>query len=266
VIAPPRTVPPEARIVAAATAALSAGPSHPRYLAALAHAVWEEPLACSTPLYAEMHATASQDGQWTVVSLLRQAARAADEARRRWARAGGCADPEARSHLERDAVGRSEHVLRYLDLVDIAFPEAMTPQFRQELDGLAPGYTVDQPLPNAHESHQPLAPAEIVMLNLDGLRMTILDDLVHSAIARHCSPDDPDDPDDRARAAAVLDGVRRDHRAEVAWTARWIEQATATSRPDELAALLVRCLRRFNRATMEEPIDLSYHQRFGNYP
>jgi hypothetical protein len=247
-------------IVEAAKVALSTRMRCPRYMSALESAAREEPLACGTSLYTEMYVTAAENGQWMVLSLLRRSSGEADEAKRLWARAAGCGDSRSRQHLKRSAVERSGHVLVYLSLIDLAFPDALTPQFRKELGSLAPGYTLDQPLPDSVGSGPPLSPAEVVLLNLEGLRKTVLGDLQRSAITQHCPADD------HPRVAAVLDALRRDHLDQVSRTAWWIELVTEPGGSDGLTPLFISCLRRFNRATAEEAIDLSYHQRFGNYP
>lgn len=229
-------------------------------MSALEDAAREEPLACSTPLYSKMHRKASASGQWTVLSLLRRASREAVAARRLWERATACGDPEMRQQLKQEAVDRSVQVPMTLSLIDVVFPGAVSPQFREDLQALAPEYTVDQPLPDQDESSQPVSPAEVALLNLDGLRKTLLNDLQRTAMVQDWLLDD------RPRAAAILDAFELDHRHQVSWTARWLERAVDASKLDDLPGLMVRCFRSFNRATMEEEIDISYHQRFGNYP
>jgi hypothetical protein len=230
------------------------------YLSALEDAVGEEPLACGTLLYAELHRSASESGQWTVVSLLRCATQEAEEARRLWARATGCGDPDVQQQLKRAAVERSEQVVAYVRLIDVAFPGALTPQLREDLSALAPGYALVEALPDPDESSRPISPAEVVLLNLQGLRKTVLNDLQRAAIMEHCSVGD------KQRAAAVLDVLRRDHLDQVAWTAGWLERAVDGGKLSDLEVLIARGLRDFNRATTEEAIDLTYHQRFGNHP
>jgi hypothetical protein len=261
VITPRRGTRSEDPIVETARVGLSTSHrSCERYLAALEEAVEEEPLPCGTALYAKLHLSASESGQWTVLSLLTSASQEAEEAKRLWARATDCGDVELRQKLKQSAAERSEQVVAYLTLIDIVFPEALTAEFRDELGALAPGYTLVQPLPEPDEARPPVSPPEVVLLNLEALRKAVLTDLRRSAILERCPAGD------HSRAVTVLDRLRRDHVDQVAWTAGWLEQAVHEGELDDLGGLIVSCLRDFNRATTEEAIDLSYHQRFGSHP
>lgn len=231
-----------------------------RYLRALDDAIRDDPAACVTPVYAEMRSQASESKQWAVVSLVRHAARNAEEARQLWSRAAGCLDAEARQHLKRSAVNLAVQATRHLTLLDLIFPGALGPDFRHDLDTLMPRYGIEDSLPDLGEDRSPLTPFDIASLNLFALRQTVLNRLQQASLARHCPEAE------QAAATALFDACHREHLEQVAWTAAWLERAADRSQVADLGVLLSRALRLLNRDTMEEQIDLSYHQRFGNYP
>lgn len=234
----------------------------PTYLEALNWALREEPPPFGTALYEDMYRGASANGQWIVISLITNAQQAVESARRLWSLAACSADVEVQQLLERHAVDRSRHALAFLALLDLSFPDALMPAFRAELDKLFPDYSTSQrplPLDGSPHARVPSAP-DFLQLNLAWIRTVIHHVMQRSALAAHCPAEN------LPRARATLDSLLRDDLVRVADTAALIERHVGDAAPDALRALFCRCLRDFSESTCEEPIDFSYHLRFGNYP
>jgi hypothetical protein len=252
---------PAARVAALVAAALWARPDAPcrGYLRAMQAALGDEPPPFGAVLYAEMQAEAARSGQWVVVALLDKALDVASRARSTWSQAVR-GEPAERTLLARHAVADSDRVHAYLGLLDQWFPGALDAGFRAQLDELSPRYELDR-LPAAGGAPPDLVTVdELVRLHLADLRAAFQHGLWQAALAAHCPPE---------RAAAArrqLADLLRGELDDIAQLAALIEQRAGTGEPAELRAVLARGLRRFVRDTAEQPLDFTYHQRFGTYP
>lgn len=234
----------------------------PRYLAALDRAIREEPPLFATKAYADTYRSASANGQWLAISLMTAAEREGDGARRLWSLAACASDASERRLLKRHACDESSHALAYLALLDLAFPGAVDPSFRAEMDGLSPRYSMRQeatPVEGSPYAHEPSVD-DYVQMNIAEIRTTVHHLMQRPALAAHCPSTN------LRRAAGVMNSMLRDKLSHVAYTAVLIERKADGAGPDEFRGLLCKGLRDFNRATSEEPIEYSYNQRFGNYP
>lgn len=251
------------RIPALARFALSqadAADRCPRYLAALRRAQLAELPPPCTDLYAEMYRQASGDGGWTALSLITHAERAGNEARALWSMAARADGGPARELLRRHAVARSGHATAYLSLLDLAFPGALQPDFRAQLDALSPGYAEDQSPGADGGSSAPLTLDDAIRLNLGALRAAALHTLLRPALDAYAPPEN------QAGVGEIMDTLLGDLLAHVAATAALIEGEADGHDPAELQRRVSRAAREHVDATSEEPIDRGYHQRFGNYP
>ena len=232
----------------------------PRYLAALKRALWEEYPPFATDLYEEMYRSASSNGQWLVMSLISQAQREGEKAKRLWALAANCGDNPAEQHLlKQQACAESKHARAYLKLLDIVFPEAVDPAFRSELNQFSPNYSMSKELSSPNGGGQPSL-SDYLNLNIDEIRTVVQQVFQLRAIPHHCATDNA------AQAATTLNKLLKDELNSIAYTATLIEQKTTGQTAAELDALFCKGVSDFNRARSEEPIEYTYNQRFGNYP
>ena len=232
----------------------------PRYLASLKRALWEEYPPFATELYEEMYGNASNSGQWLAMSLMTNAQREAERARRLWTLAARSTEnAEEQQLLKRHACDESNHASAYLMLLDLVFPGAVDPEFRSQLDQFSPGFTFDQKLPEPVKDSAPSLD-EHLKVNLDEIRKTIHNFFQQKALPKHC------DPENLPEAKKTLSALLGDELNHIAYTAEIIERKSRGSSVDELQASFCKSFREFNRANSEEPIEFSYNQRFGNYP
>lgn len=232
------------------------------YLAALKVALWEEPPAFGTDIYADNYRVASLDGQWLAIALIANAEREGGVARHAWSLAAFSADSEDRQVLKRHAVNESRNTLAYLTLLDLSFPEVISSAFRRELHELSPGYAMEQDLIVVDQSPDSRPPAldDFLQMNIAGLRTAVRVEMLRSALAVHC-------PFENLPAAAtVQDIILRNEFRDIASIGILIERRVHGLEAVDISRLFCRGLREFNRRTSEEPIEFSYHQRFGNYP
>lgn len=241
---------------------LSPGAGVPKYLAALDWALEDEPPPFCTGTYAAMYRTASSDAQWLAVSLIRHAERDGRTATHLWSLAAASQEPEETRILKRHAVGKSGHVLSHLDVVDLAFPDAIGPDLRSSLLELSPGYVMERPLSPSHEGPSDEAPStgDLMEASFAAIRTAAIQMMERAAVREHCCPEDV------PQATAILDALLYDDLNLVGDTARLVETRASGMDPRDMADLSSRCLRRMIRSTSEEPIDFTYNVRFGNYP
>ena len=232
----------------------------PRYLAALKRALWEEYPPFATDLYEEMYGSASSNGQWLAMSLITQAQREGEKAKRLWALAANCGDnPAEQQFLKQQACAESKHSLAYLKLLDIVFPKAVDPAFRSELNQFSPNYSMSQELSSPNGGGQPSL-NDYLNLNIDEIRTVVQQVFQLQAIPQHCAAGETE------QAAKTLNKLLKDELNNIADTAELIEQKTMGQTAAELDAFFSKGVSDFNRARSEEPIEYTYNQRFGNYP
>jgi hypothetical protein len=233
----------------------------PRYFASLKRALWEEYPPFATELYDEMYGSASSSSQWLAMSLITNAQREGERARRLWSLAANSSEnPNEQLLLKQHACDESKHALAYLALLDIAFPSVVDPTFRSQLDQFSPGFEMSQELSKENEPPRQPSLDDYVALNIDEIRTTIHHVFQLRAIPKHCSADT------LPQATKSLKKLLDDELNHVAYTAEIIESKTKDSPADEVDAHFCRCVSNFIRAKSEEPIEFTYNQRFGNYP
>jgi len=220
----------------------------PRYLAALGKAIEDEPPPFGMESYSNTYHAASTSGQWLAMSLMTNAEREGDGAKRLWSLAS-CADNDKEHQLlKRHACDESSHALAYLALLDLTFPGAVSPAFRSELNTLSPHFSMDQkpyPIEGSPYARKPSVD-DYMQMNIAEIRTTIHHLMQRQALAAHCPPENV------PRATKVLDSLLRDELSHVAYTAVLIEEKAATTDPEKLQNLFTKRLRDFNNITKEE--------------
>lgn len=217
-----------------------------RYLQALDDAILVEPPPFATEKYLDIYRTASSDGQWLAISLITNAEREGDGAKRLWSLAACADDAEECRQLKAHAIDESRHSMGYLALLDLTFPSAVTPEFRAELKQLSPGYTRSQQPVAVADSPYARVPSvdDYIQMNIAEIRTTIHHIMQRTAIAAHCPAEN------WPRIIRMMDSLLRDELKHVSYTAVLIEEKA--KRSNELRTLFQKRLRDFNRITDHE--------------
>ncbi|MBB4636960.1 hypothetical protein [Longimicrobium terrae] len=237
-------------------------PECPRYLTALRNATAEELAPFSTDVYADAYRVALENRPWTARSLMLNAQREGEDARRLWSMAVRAGDSAERELLKRHAVDQSDHARAFLTILDLAFPGVVPAAFREQLASLSPGYGLDQEPAAPDDAPDQKAPTldDFIHINLAQLRNASLQILLRPSLTSHCPPENV------PGATEVMDSILADELTHVARTAVVIERQSREEALHEFAQRFQGCLRGFIDLTSEEPIDRGYHLRFGNYP
>jgi hypothetical protein len=220
----------------------------PIYYAALDMALDDEPPPFGTEAYAEIYRAASTDGHWLAVSLITNAEREGDGAKRLWSLASCSSDGREQQSLKRHAVDESRHALAYLRLLDLAFPDAVSPSFRSELNALSPGFSLEAELFAVEGSPYAKEPSidDFLQMNIAEIRTTIHHLMQRSALALHCPADNVPE------VTEILNGLLNDELHHVAYTAALIERRAINADSSLVFRLLRKRLHDFNEITRQE--------------
>ena len=114
-----------------------------------------------------MYRSASSNGQWLVMSLISQAQREGEKAKRL------AHSPQTVATIRRNSIFSNsrrapsrKHARAYLKLLDIVFPEAVDPAFRSELNQFSPNYSMSKELSSPNGGGQPSL-SDYLNLNID---------------------------------------------------------------------------------------------------
>jgi hypothetical protein len=228
------------------------------YLSALQFALQEEPPPFGTDLYADNFREAAKEGQWLLIAIISRAESAAGQSRAAWAHAGASTAQLEHQILKSFAVDLSRHVLVNLDLLDLVFPKALQTDFRKELRGLCPRFAADDAITNPAQNQPPVE--ALMQINFEVLRLISRAEMERRSIGVHCPRGN------RSAVATMLEQLLEDQRRHYAYSAMLISARLKGRHEADLPGQLCAALRAFDRKVCEEPIEFSYHQRFGNYP
>lgn len=220
----------------------------PTYLAALDQALVNEPPPFDTEQYSHIYSQASRDMKWMAISLIANAEREGDGATRLWSLASCSDDTDEQLQLKIHAVDESRHATFYLTILDLTFPTMVSASFRQELNKLSPGFTMNQTLAPIEGSPYAKKPTidDFLQMNIAEIRTTIHHIMQRPAIARH-SPESV-----HRRIASVQTALLHDELRHVSYTANLIEQRAREISFEQLSGLFSKRFRDFNRITTEE--------------
>jgi len=220
----------------------------PNYFSALDRALEDEPPPFGTKTYSDLYRSASSDARWMAVSLMTNAEREGDGAKRLWSLSACSSNKEEQQLLKAHAVDESRHALFYLALLDLAFPEITEPSFRLELQKLSPRYSMRMELFAVDGSPYAKEPSidDFIQMNIAEIRTTIHHLMQRSALAVHSSVKNRDG------IKMILDALLHDELRHVAYTAGLIERLAQSATPPDLLSLFRKRLRDFNEITSEE--------------
>lgn len=223
----------------------------PRYFEALDQALADEPPPFDTKHYADIYRQESDHWEWMALSLITNAEREGDGAKRLWSLSACSSDSVTQQLLKRHAVDESRHALLYLAMLDLSFPGKVDPAFRADLSNLSPHYGLHQPLLAVEGSPYAKNPTidDFLQMNIAEIRTTIHHIMQRPALARHYAAAK------RKPIEAIQNSLLRDELKHVSYTAILIERLAATIPSYRLADLFRRRLHNFNQITLTELSD-----------
>jgi hypothetical protein len=182
------------------------------------------------------------------VSLITNAEREGDGAKRLWSLAACSSNLDMQRQLKRHAVDESRHALLYLALLDLTFPDAAEPTFRQELNKLSPKFSLKHelyPVPGSPYAKNATID-DLLQMNIAEIRTTIHHIMQRPAISRHCAPKV------QRKVTSIQDSLLGDELKHVAYTAVLIEKIAANLPRELVHRLFRKRVSDFNRITTDE--------------
>jgi hypothetical protein len=220
----------------------------PIYLDALDQALEDEPPPFDTSRYAEIYEEAAAAPRWMAISVIQNAEREGDGSRRLWSLAACSDDAHVQQQLKRHSVDESRHSLLYLALLDLTFPGAARPAFREELNKLSPRFSLKQelaPVPGSPYAKNATID-DFLQMNIAELRTTIHHIMHRPALSRHCPPDH------QKKITSIQDSLLGDELKHVSYTALLIENIARELPKERVTALFRKRFRDFNRITLSD--------------
>jgi hypothetical protein len=220
----------------------------PKYSAAIGEALQQEPPPFDTENYATLYKESATDARWMATSLVTNSEREGDGSKRLWSLAACAVYEDEQQQLKRHAVDESKHSLMYLAMLDLAFPNSVSREFRRELRQLSPGFSMHQELFPVKGSPYAKVPTldDFLQMNIAEIRTTIHHVMQRQALAAHCPPEN------LPALKRIQDCLLNDELAHVGYTALLIEKIAEKADDCNVTALFCKRFRDFNRITTEE--------------
>ncbi len=196
--------------------------------------------------YGERYRAVACDPEWLAQSLVANAQKEGDGARKLWILAARARDQHIAEQVRRHAIDESRHASLYLRMLDITFPDAVDDSLRQLLSSILPGYTLrDMPaqLPEEPEEH---VFDELVQMNIGEIRTRIHQLLLRPVIMLHCAEEG------RTKLRRILDSILNDETKHVRYTARLLQTAVTSGRTELITRTMQQRMAEFNDITLQE--------------
>jgi hypothetical protein len=216
-----------------------------RYEAALAEACGAAPPPYGEAWYGDRYRSWAVDGAWMAQSLVANASKEGDGARKLWSLSGRTGDRRVAELVRQHAIDEARHAHFYIALLELAFPGAANKEALVRLHKLSPGYTSKDRPKRRRVASDASVLDEIIQMNIGEIRTLIHQKLMRPVLALHCPQAA------RNRLSRLLDGLSADEVKHIDYTARLIDTA-ATDRPDFVRETFRARLAEFNAITIGE--------------
>lgn len=186
------------------------------------------------------------DPWWLAGSLIANAEKEAEGARKLRELAGRCGDSLVSDAIRRHAIDEARHATMYIAMLDAAFPEAIGDDLRGAVDALSPKHRLADHPERGEAKADAIVLDELVQMNIGEIRTRIHQLLLRPVIVRQA------DPGGVARVERIMDALLSDETAHIQYTARFIERSCEAGHADLVARLMNERLREFNEITLRE--------------
>src|SRR4051812_4375539 len=109
------------------------------YTAALTAACEKHPPPYGMSWYGDRYREVACDPSWLANSLIANAAKEGEGSRKLWLLAGRTGDAGIAEEIRLHAIDEARHARLYIEMLALAFPEAVDAGLRADLDTLSPG-------------------------------------------------------------------------------------------------------------------------------
>lgn len=224
------------------------GAAWPQYRDALIAACRKAPPPFGTRAYGEIYRDAARDPCWMALSLMKNAEGEGDGARHLWDLAACTPDARVAAQVKAHAIDESRHSRAYVAMLDLAFPGEVDDQVHAQLTCLSPGYTQHSAL-EPHDGSpyaSPITLDDLIQMNIAEIRTLVHHLLQRPVLLGYCAPER------RGRLARLLDALRLDEIAHIAYTAARIEEFAQRGEAGVVKRLMHERMSDFNAITNQE--------------
>jgi hypothetical protein len=213
----------------------------PRYAEFLSQACVVVPPPYGMAWYGERY----RDPDWLAGSLVDNAAKEGEGAKKLWELAGAITDPAVAQRVRRHALDESLHARYYIRMIDLAFPGSIGADLRSDLEALSPGYSPQALPPHQEPRSDERLLDELVQINIGEIRTRIHQMLLRPVLTVYC-------PDANTRALVrLLQRLLKDETKHVAYTAHLIDRFSS-GRERKVGELFTARVHDFNLITLSE--------------
>jgi hypothetical protein len=196
--------------------------------------------------YGDLYRDVSRDPAWLSQSLIDNAAKEGEGARKLWELSGRCRDEGIAEAIRLHALDESRHARLYVAICEVVFPDALSPKLRVAAYALSPSFKADMhPERSADSLSDTGALDELTQMNIGEIRTRIHQLLMRPVIMAHCSPVA------RPRLQRMLDRLLLDETKHIEYTARLVERLGALQTTNA-EALFTSRMAEFNDITLRE--------------
>jgi hypothetical protein len=218
----------------------------PEYAAGLRAACAASAPVFGTARYRRHYRELARDPGWLAISLVVNAEKEGEGARKLWRLAGRAGEPEVAEQVRHHALDESRHALVYLALLDTVFPGSVRDEDRLRLRELSPRYrSGDRPARRRRATRRRVLD-ELIQMNIGEIR-TRLNQLLLAPAARRCCP-----ARGRRRLTRMLTALLADETRHILYTAGLLERAIVEGEGPFVRRTMVRRLAQFNAITLAE--------------
>ncbi len=218
----------------------------PVYESALRAACAAHPPPFGQAWYGDRYREVASDPAWLAASLVANAEKEGEGARKLWVLAGRASDSEVAEAIRRHAIDESRHAMMYIAMCEMVFPDALAGEIEEHAKSLSPRYASGDHPPSLTKAPPELILDDLIQMNIGEIRTRIHQLLLRPMIVAHC-------PEDRQhRLIRVLDSLLDDETRHVQYTARLIEKAAQGGRAESIRTMLAARLNDFNAITLDE--------------
>jgi hypothetical protein len=197
--------------------------------------------------YGELYREKARDPRWLATSLVLNAEKEGEGARRLWEMAACTADAAAADQVRRHAIDEARHAKIYIGMLDTAFPGCADDALRRQLDAISPGYTLkDSPERSDEAADFTYTLDELIQMNMGEIRTRVNQLMLEPVLMAHCRPAG------RARISRMLNSIINDETKHIAYTAVLIEKAIRSGHEKVVRDILFGRLGEFCDLTLEE--------------
>lgn len=223
----------------------------PQYAAALQEACSQTPPPFGMKWYGDRYRAWAADAEWMAQSLVANAAKEGEGARKLWSLAGRASDNLVAELVRRHAIDEARHSQFYIALLQLAFPEAVDRETLAQLHRLSPGYSTNDVPARDEPAETTVVLDELIQMNIGEIRTLIHQMLMRPILYLHCVVDN------QTKLSKLLDSLRSDEAMHIKYTAELIESAASADAP-LVRSIMMQRMSDFNKITLSDVGEGSY--------